>query len=249
MTDAGGGARKRGRIELQIPVRVRVRESDGTDWAELTHIIDVTHLGAAFGLERPIAVGRIVHMSLPLPWRLRQFDQSEELYRVYALVRWCRKSDDERFGVGVAFVGKNPPASWIHDPGKIYGTDREEEPEPEAAPAREQIPRREGRVLAALSVKLDLLGSTGDVLTSEDTVTENVSRHGAACYTMLSAVQGTMLRVTSRQTDFSTKAVVREHRIGADNIPRVHVEFVDSDWPLDIDDAEPDLDDGADSGI
>jgi hypothetical protein len=76
------------------------------------------------------------------------------------------------------------------------------------------------------------------VLHSEVTVTENISRRGAACYTTLRATPGNLLRVTSQQTDFSTTAVVRKCRTGADNIPRVHLEFVGDEWPLDIDDAD-----------
>jgi len=221
-----GDIRKRGRLELHIPVRVRCKETGGDEWAELSHIIDVTQLGASLSLDHFIDIGRILHLSLPLPWRLRQYDHSEELYRIYALVRW-RKPLEEGYAVGVAFVGKNPPASWIHDPSRIYGSGRSEEEK-----------RRETRVQAALTVQLDLLGNDGEVLNSEVTVTENISRRGAACYTTLKTTPGPVLRVTSQQTDFTTTAIVRRCRTGTDNIPRVHLEFVGESWPLDIQDAE-----------
>lgn len=226
MTHGAGDIRKRGRLELHIPVRIRCKETDGEEWNELSHIIDVTQLGASFTLRRRVDVGRIVHLSLPLPWRLRQYDHSEELYRIYALVRWVKPAD-EGWALGVAFVGKNPPASYLHDPSRIYGAGRPEEEK-----------RRETRLQAALTVQLDLLGQDGEVLHSEVTVTENISRRGAACYTTLRATPGNLLRVTSQQTDFSTTAVVRKCRTGADNIPRVHLEFVGDEWPLDIDDAD-----------
>jgi hypothetical protein len=223
MSHGAGDLRKRGRLELHIPVRIRCRETDGAEWAELSHILDVTQLGASFTLSRPMAIGRIIHMSLPLPWRLRQYDHSEELYRIYALVRWV-KTLDEGFSIGVAFVGKNPPASWLRDPSKIYSPGRHEGEK-----------RREGRIQAALAVQLDLIDENGDVLSSEVTVTENISRHGASCYTMLEPKPGTVLRVTSQQSAFSTTGVVRRFRTGKDNIPRIHIEFVGEDWPLDID--------------
>ncbi len=226
MTHGSGDFRKRGRLELHIPVRVRCRETDGSEWAELSHILDVTQLGASFTLPQAIAVGRIVHLSLPLPWRLRQYDHSEELYRIYGLVRWVKAAEDG-YAVGVAFIGKNPPASWLHDPGRLYHAGRPEEDT-----------RREGRIQAALTVQLDLLGSDGEVTHSEITVTENISRHGAACYTSTHPQPGTVVRVTSQYSDFSTTAVVRKVRTGKDNIPRLHIEFVDEVWPLDIDDPE-----------
>ena len=48
------------------------------------------------------------------------------------------------------------------------------------------------------------------------------------------ATPGTRMRITSPQMDFTTTAVVRRCRTGEDNIPRVHVEFVGAEWPLDI---------------
>lgn len=230
MSEGAGDLRKRGRLELHIPVRVRCRETESEEWAELAHIIDVTQVGASFVLEHPIETGRILHLSLPLPWRLRQFDHSEELYRVYALVRWTKKAE-KGTAVGVAFIGKNPPASWVHDPSRTYGsTTKINEPD------KPEDKRREGRIQAALMVKLELIADDGSVVSSEMTVTENISRHGAACYSTLRATSGTMLRVTSPQTEFSTTAVVRRVRTGSDRIPRVHLEFVGDGWPLEIDD-------------
>src|SRR5687768_7854344 len=114
MENKGSAFRKRERLELHIPVRVRCRETGGEEWNEVCHVEDVTQFGASFTIEHALDVGRIVHLSLPLPWRLRQFDQSEDLYRVFALVRWVRPLRDRSL-VGVAFIGKTPPASYIHD--------------------------------------------------------------------------------------------------------------------------------------
>ena len=218
--------RKRDRIELTIPVRVRGKETDGSEWAELTHIIDVTQLGASFTLDREVEVGRIIHLELPLPWRMRQYDHADDLYRIYALVRWVKPGEGTR-SVGVAFIGKNPPASYLHDPSRIYTPGRKLDDK-----------RKEGRIQAALPVQLEVIGERGEVVGSEVTVTENISRRGASCYTSLKAIPGTLIRITSQQTDFTTTAVVRKVRTGTDNIPRVHVEFVGEAWPLDIDSAD-----------
>ena len=231
--------RKRGRLELHIPVRVRVKETGGPEWAELSHILDVTQIGASFTLDRAIDIGRIIHPSLPLPWRLRQYDHSEELYKIYALVRWIRPRDDGGYAVGVAFVGKNPPASWLHDPSRVYGTSKVDDSGVPQPPTREGVDeRREGRILAALMVQLDLLDDKGRTVGSEVTVTENISRHGASCYSTMKPAPGSLVRVTSQQTSFATNAVVRRCRTGDDNIPRIHLEFEGEEWPLDIDEAE-----------
>lgn len=226
MGQGAGDLRKGGRLELSIPVRVRCRETAGTEWAELSHLIDVTQLGASFSLTHYIAPGRILHLSMPLPWRLRQYDHSEELYRIYALVRWVKPAG-EGYAVGVAFVGKNPPASYLHDPSRVYNSGRKDEEK-----------RREGRIQAALSVTLDLIDENGEPVKSEATVTENISRHGASCYSTLTPMLGSVVRVTSAHTTFSTTAIVRRVRTGTDNIPRLHLEFVGEGWPLDIEDSE-----------
>jgi len=227
MDPKGSAFRKRERLELHVPVRVRCRETDGTEWNEVSHVEDVTQFGASFTVEHGLDVGRIVHLSLPLPWRLRQFDQSEDLYRVYSLVRWVRPTGD-RYLVGVAFIGKNPPASYVHDPSRRYGTEGYTEK------------RRETRIEAALMVRLETVnddGSTGD---GEITVTRNISRRGATCYTTLTADNGAFLRVVSQESDFETSAIVRKRRLDDNGTPLLHLEFVGEPWPLELspDDSE-----------
>lgn len=221
MDNKGSAFRKRERLELHIPVRVRCRETDGSEWNEVSHIEDVTQFGASFTIEHAIDVGRIIHLSLPLPWRLRQFDQSEDLYRVYALVRWVKPVAD-RYLVGVAFVGKTPPASYLHDPSRKYGTEGFTEK------------RRETRIEAAIMIRLETIGDDGSVGESEITVTRNISRRGATCFTTLDTPVGSFLRVLSQESDFETTAIVRRRRQDSNGTPMLHVEFVGDPWPIDI---------------
>ena len=211
--------RKRDRLELHIPIRIRCRETDGTEWHELTKVEDVTHFGASFFLDRGLDIGRIVHLTLPLPWRLRQFDQSADQYRVYALVRWIRPID-ARFLVGVSFVGKTPPASYIHDPSRIYGTEGHTEK------------RRETRIEAALQLCLETIDEKGIVVANETTVTKNISRHGATCYTTLGTAPGTFLRVVSEEGNVTTTAIVRARRSDKNGIPTLHLEMSAADEGL-----------------
>jgi len=70
------------------------------------------------------------------------------------------------------------------------------------------------------------------VSASEESVTENLSRRGAAVWTTLKAERGRFVRVTNLETGHSLTAAVRAARTGADGIPRLHMEFVDGEWPL-----------------
>src|ERR1041384_2350342 len=104
--------RIRERLELQLPVRVRCRETVDLEWTEITRLTDVTPFGAGFTLKRPVEKGRLVHMTIPMPRQLRVFDHLEDQYRIWAVVRYLKsKFVDGRtqFDVGVAFIGKRAP--------------------------------------------------------------------------------------------------------------------------------------------
>jgi PilZ domain len=245
MSFDGKSKRMRERLELSLPVRVQGRESEDYEWVELTRLMDVTPFGARFSIARPTEPGRLLHMTLPMPRQLRCFDHVEHQYRIWALVRNVRmapaSSSDKRirYEVGVAFVGKRPPASFEIDPTKRY--------EVAASPAesgmwsvqeqpdRTSMPgdlRPETRHNIPMDVIVEAFDENGQVSASETTVTENISRRGAAVFTTLNVARGRFVRLTSKQYQISVIAAVRARRTGADGIPRLHLEFVDKQWPL-----------------
>src|SRR5918994_24544 len=113
MTQERDWKRIRERLALQLPVRVLCRETPDFEWTEMTRLINVTPFGAGFTLKRPTEKGRLLHMTIPMPRQLRVFDHVEDQYRIWAIVRYmkARASDKKTsFEVGVAFIGKRPPA-------------------------------------------------------------------------------------------------------------------------------------------
>lgn len=247
--------RLRERIKLSLPVRVRCRESKGYEWVELTRLIDVTPFGARFTLAHATERGRLLHLTLPMPRQLRCFDHVEDQYLVWALVRHlkphfsadgagaARQQQQQgaavRFEVGVAFTGKYPPASYNADPSTLYVVDtlapesnlwslREDDGASDGPSARSQ----ETRLGMAVNVLVEVFDEAGEVRSSERTVTENISRHGAAVWTTLEVERGRFVRLTSLDHGLSLIAAVRAHRKGPDGIPRLHLEFIDREWPL-----------------
>ena len=233
--------RVRERIKLALPVRVNCRESAGHEWTEMSRLVDVTPFGARFPLTRPTERGRLLHLTLPMPRQLRCFDHIEDQYRVWALI--CRVmvqpefADEARYEVGVAFTGKHPPASYVRDPSTLYeavSVSAENnlwhlnELERKSTSKRSELTRLQ----LALSVRLEVFDAEGRVTASEQTVTENISRRGAAVWTTLQVERGRFVRVTSTETGLSVIAAVRAARSGADGIPRLHLEFIDRQWPL-----------------
>lgn len=235
--------RNRERLELKLPVRVTCRETRELEWTEITRLIDVTPFGAGFTLKRPIEKGRLLHMTIPMPRQLRVFDHVEDQYKVWALVRHMKPITPEggkglQFEVGVAFIGKRAPRSYEEDPSKRYdiaGSSQESLSVAEDWVPTEMAPS-EKRLHTRHSIPVDMFLETfnekGEVELSEHTVTENISQKGAAIYTTLSLPVGRFLRLTSEQFKLSVYAAVRGHSIGATGVPRIHVEFVDREWPL-----------------
>jgi hypothetical protein len=242
----GKSRRMRERLELSLPLRVFGRESEDLDWVEKSRLIDVTPFGARFRISRPTERGRLLHLTMPMPRQLRCFDHVEDQYRVWALVRNVQMIpavDDKplRYEVGVAFIGKRAPESFDLDPTTRYevaasvtetGLWGISELEQRQGQAPTSEPRPETRHNIPVEVIVDALDENGNVSESETTVTENISRRGAAVFTSLNIARGRFVRVTSAQYQISVIAAVRARRTGENGIPRLHLEFVDKQWPL-----------------
>jgi hypothetical protein len=235
--------RNRERLELKLPVRVRCRETVDLEWTEITRLIDVTPFGAGFTLKRPVEKGRLLHMTIPMPRQLRVFDHVEDQYRVWALVRHVRQlsQEDETqplFEVGVAFIGKNPPRSYIDEPSKRYevGPTKSGEMadvhewEPKDNPITDK--RTHTRHIIPTDVLIETLNTDGDVEASERTVTENISPKGAAILTSLNLPIGRLIRISSEQYKIAVHGAVRGASTSATGVSRIHVEFIDREWPL-----------------
>lgn len=234
--------RIRERLELKLPVRIKCRETKDVEWTEITRLIDVTPFGAGFTLKRPVEKGRLLHMTIPMPRQLRVFDHVEDQYRVWALVRYIRSAPSAdkavQFEVGVAFTGKRAPRSYEDDPSRRYeigalsaeslrGLEEWQEAELSSSDKR-----RLTRHNIPVDMLIETLDDQGSVDKSEHTVTENISLRGAAIYTTLELPVGRFVRLSSEQYKVTVYAAVRASSMGPSGVPRIHVEFVDREWPL-----------------
>ena len=151
-----------------------------------------------------------------------------------------------RFEVGVAFIGAYPPASYLKDPTTRYEVapspgesglwsvrEKKETDEGAGGDATHAGQRSaETRLQVPLDVLIEVVNEQGETEVREQTVTENLSRRGAAVYTSLRIERGSFVRMTNVQTGLVVFAAVRARRTGADGIPRLHLEFIDQLWPL-----------------
>jgi hypothetical protein len=233
--------RIRERLALHLPVRVRGRETPDFEWTEMTRLANVTPFGAGFTLKRPTEKGRLLHMTIPMPRQLRVFDYVEDQYRIWAVVRYLKTTTSEKgpaFDLGVAFIGKRPPASYEAEPWKRYDistTAFQALAAPEdilkpLLPSADQ--RTHTRHNIAVDMRLETVNVSGEIIESEQTVTEDISTRGATIFTMLQIPAGRFVRLTSERERVTVHAAIRSRSTGADGIPRIHVEFIDKEWPL-----------------
>ena len=237
--------RLRERIGLKLPVRVHGRNSVDDEWTEMSRLVDVTPFGARLSLKRPTEIGRLLHLTLAMPPKLRCFDHIEDQYRVWSLVRNVKRLEPGAGAlveIGVAFVGKHPPRSFAANPSRRYEIAQsnpgsglwsvQEESEEMISEVLVTDKRKESRHTIPIDVLVEVFGANGEVSQSERTVTENISRQGTAVFTTLDVTPGHFVKITSEQYATWRLAVVRGRRAGPDGIPRLHLEFVGGEWPL-----------------
>lgn len=206
---------------------------------------DVSSFGAGFVLKRPVKRGRLLLISVPMPRQLRCYDFLEPQYRVWGLVRRCiavtSSPGEERYAIGVAFLGKNPPAGFVEAPSTLYDLSHRDDGglwqlvEAAPMPDESELPtylRRHSRFAIPETLILELLDESGDVAASEVSVTENLSLGGASVFTSFNIEVGSFLRVKSERFDVTIISIVRGKRVGSDGIVRLHLEFVDHLFPL-----------------
>jgi hypothetical protein len=212
----------------------------------MTRLVDVTPFGARFPLPRPIDIGRLLQLTVAMPRQLRVFDHVEDQYRVWAIVRNVKllqqtAPKDPLVEVGVAFIGKRPPHSYQENPERRYEIAQSklesamwaarEDSVDQLAEVNSEDKRRESRQMIPVDVVMEVF-EADKLVKNEQTVTENISRSGAAVFTAMDTRPGTFVKVTSEQYKTAVLAVVRARRAGRDGITRLHLEFVGSEWPL-----------------
>ena len=210
------------RFNLSVPVLMAGYDGAGGKWQEVAKTIDVSRLGVAVKMRKRVRHGAVLHVTLPLPMKLRSHGFSEPGYNMYAIVRRVELPKDETRVVGLEFIGKNPPAGYLYKPWATFrtqkwvGADRRFEP-------REK--RAEPVVVEFLNESMKSLGRTVGV-------TENISRGGARICVKSSPPEFDLVKITNVDRTFDSLALVRNHYVERDGYDRLCVQFVNNKWPM-----------------
>ena len=192
----------------------------------MTRLVDVTPFGARFRLMRPFDIGRLLQLTIVMPRQLRVFDHVEDQYRVWSIVRNARLLEqktpkDSLLEVGVAFIGKRPPKSYEENPARRYEIAQtklesqlwaaQEDSVEQLAEITIDDKRKESRQLIPVDVLIEVY-EADKIVTTEQSVTENISRKGAAIFTALDLEPGTFVKMSNERYNASVLGVVRGRR-------------------------------------
>jgi hypothetical protein len=219
---APANRRRAERFNLTVPVFVKGYDRGGNRWQEVTKTVNVSRMGVALRLQTRVRHGTVVHVTLPLPIKLRSHGFSEPGYNMYAIVRRIEPTVGDTRVIGLEFIGSQPPAGYLHKPWAMFRTQRWDGPDR----------RREPRVEHVENVLIEYLDEAKEKLAREVAVTENVSRNGARLRVRHAPDLFETVRITSGNQEFSSLALVRNRFTDTDGGERLCLQFIEACWPL-----------------
>lgn len=232
-------SRKTDRADSELKTIVQVKESATESWKEVTKVTTVSKNGAGFSLPRPVKVGTLVTLVMPLDPELRAYDQDKDVYPVLGLVQYCNKGlvDDQTvYHVGVGFVGKNVPESFKNDPLQSYRiSGMRKDGLWEITEAGTQFKnRKQPRYWIALPCTISLLQKSGQSNAREETYTQNIASGGVSVPCSLVAAIGDKVKFACKDIDFYAVALVRNRKPAnnGNELPTLHLQFVDAELPV-----------------
>lgn len=231
------GNQRTERISLALSAVVKGKTDKETFWKEKTDLISMSRSGAGFYLTHKCEVGQLISLMMPMPKHLRCYDVDRELYRVWGLVQHCSPVSGKasaEFHVGVAFIGKQVPASYNENPAQSYriagmnedGTWRIIEAKTSF------VIRRHPRYYVALDIYLSTVDAERNLVMDEMAITENISLSGAAIFSKLDVNVGDSVNFDSIQHNFSATAIVRNRQDEGYQMPLLHLEFINAEFPV-----------------
>ena len=221
----------------KLSVVIKGKDRNFRPWSETADATSLSNNGAGFFLSRDCPVGCLVSLIMAMPPHLRGYDHDKRLYRIWGLVQYCYEAGGENasgFHVGVALIGRDAPESYVRNPAQSYriaGMDRNGLWKIEELETSFTL-RASVRYWNSIEAAIYQLDEEQHSIAAEKTITENISETGASVFSELRIGVGDRLKFQTAVPPFSSLAVVRRRRIGLDDRTRLHVEFVENQFPV-----------------
>ena len=231
--------RKSSRHQTKISSVILFRESEDEGWEEITEITTASRNGAGFTVSRECQVGRLVSLMMQMPRELRLYDHDEEVYLMLGIVQNCYETTLNEmpcFHVGVAFIGKQIPDSFIENPMQCYrilGMTPEGLWE-SVESAKQFKPRKQSRFWRRFNVTVARRDWEKRTRTKVDVVSRDISAGGMSVWGPLDAHIGEKVKISCPEHDFYAIAIVRNRTENEadENKSSVHFEFLGTEFPM-----------------
>lgn len=210
------------RFKLLVPAMVAGYDRTSGKWQEVTKTIDVSRVGVAVRLKMHVRHGNVLHVTLPLPVKLRSHGFSEAGYNMYAIVRRVEPCIDGVRVVGLEFLGSHPPSGYLYKPWASFRTPRWTGVER----------RREPREPLVEPVRITYLDEYMQAVGHEAAMTDNVSAGGARVLVKSAPAEFDFVKVLRLKGGFESLALVRNRYSGEDGFDRLCLQFKDKKWPM-----------------
>jgi CheY-like chemotaxis protein len=217
--DVDDNRRRSHRYDLSITALVVGYDRKAGKWEEAAETIDASRTGLNMRMRRRIRHGVILHLTLPLPAKLRNHALASPTYSVYALVRRVEPSKKGVRVVGLEFVGEHPPIGYLDKPWATFqskrwgGIDR----------------RRKTRQERNDVIWIEYFTESMQCISQEAGRTENVSHGGLRIHVKAAPTDFELARVSYPDRGIESYAVVRNRYFGKDGFERLCLKFVDND--------------------
>ena len=217
--DADENRRRSHRYEISIPAQVVGYDRKAGKWEDAAETIDVSRTGINMRMRRKVRHGVVLHLTLPMPAKLRNHSLSDATYSVYALVRRVEPLRKGARVVGVEFVGQHPPVGYLDKPWATFqsrqwgGADRRRKPRQE----------RTGVVW------IEYFTEAMQCITQEAGRIENVSQGGLRACVKAAPADFELARISYPDKGIETYADVRNRYFCKDGFERLCLRFVDND--------------------
>ncbi len=210
------------RYTISLPALVAGCDRESGKWQEMSKSFDLSRIGVGLRLKKRVWPGMVLHLTMPMPTRLRTHGYSDPAYKIYAIVRRVEPVNDGIRVVGLEFLGERPPSFYLHKPWATFRTQ-------EWSGVNR---RREPRENMSVGVGIEYLNEAMDVTGRETAWTENVSLSGARIHVKHPPADFEWVRVISQRRHFESLAMVRNRYPGRDGDERLCLQFTENKWPL-----------------
>jgi curved DNA-binding protein CbpA len=120
------------RFNLSIPAYVTIYDRGGGKAQEIAQVTNVGRFGIGIRLKKLVQPGRVLHVSLPMPLKLRNHGFADFRYGIYAIVRRVELPQN-----GTSLV-ERPPAGFLDRPWATFNIKRKERVERKREQREEQ---------------------------------------------------------------------------------------------------------------